>query len=118
VPITPTYHAYTQPQVITNRDDLGFGFPLAAEDFSLPTVHPSPSYDLSYEERELAASQLLNLTRVLTIHNLVWRRYDYQCPQPDPLYIDTPPFNPIAVSRSIAVIHTTHLRGLAGRDST
>ena len=52
-PATPTPHSYTQPQAISNADDLGYTFLTAAGSSTLPTVHPSPVDDPSYEECEL-----------------------------------------------------------------
>ncbi|KAF9644274.1 hypothetical protein BDM02DRAFT_996185 [Thelephora ganbajun] len=95
-PITPADHPYVQPQVIPHPEDLGFGFPTAAESFPLPAVHPSPVYNPSHEEYP------------------VWCQY----PQSDPFHLDTPPFNLITVSGHIPVVIVIHLNDFAGYHPT
>ena len=75
-----------------------------AEGFRLPDLHPPPSY----EERELASTDLLNLTCVLTIHDIVWQQYNRHDIQPDSLYPDIPPIGRVTVSGSV-IIDRIHL---------
>ena len=105
VPVTPLL-PYTQPQVTTNAGDLHFEFPAPAEGFRLPDIHPPPSY----EECELSPSHSLNLTGVLTIHDLVWDRYNHQSPQPNPLHLDRAPVDRVMVSWTTATDHIIYLQ--------
>ena len=105
VPVTP-FLPYVQPQVTTNAGDLHLDFPAPAEGFRLPDVHPPPSY----EECELSPPHSLNLTCVLTIHDLVWDRHNHQSPRPDPLHLDRAPFDRVMVSWTIATDHIIYLQ--------
>ena len=85
-----------------------------AEGFRLPDAHPPPSY----EERELASIHLLNLTCVLTVHDIVWHQYNRHGLLSNSLYPDIPSIEQVTVSGSIALDRITRLQYHVGRCPT
>ena len=69
-PVTPTLNLYPQPRITTNPSGLDFSFPAVAESPSLPAAHSTSVYGPTWEECKLTSSYTLDLTRVLTTHDI------------------------------------------------
>ena len=118
-PLSPDQHAVAitsapQPQTISNPDDLDFSFPPATESPScLWTAQPRPHMTLLgavVSQPPLTS----NLTRVLTVRDVVLQ----ELPLSGPLSFNLPPSGPITVSGSVVSSSVIHLRHLVGCDTT
>ena len=114
LPITPIHRVDLQPQVFTNRDGLGLGFPATAESLSLPTATPSPTQNRPYGQGQPISLRAPNLARVLTVYVIVWPQY----PQPDPFGFGAPSLDSITVNPSILSGIVIYLWDFVGCHST